>query len=243
MKIKIINPNTTQAMTDSVYNSAVMYARKDTEIVAVSSNNGPESIENYYDQFVSVIGLIDELKNGSKEKFDAYIIAAACDPGLYAAREILDEPVIGIGEAAMHMASLVSAKFSVITVWPRIVPLIEKAVDQSGLKEKCASVCSINVSVLDTENNPKLTEEELYKISKHAIEYDGAESICLGCAGMTKFAEELEAKLGIPVFDGVVAAVKLAESLVDMKKFNSKLLTFKKPAKKYYKGAVKFLEP
>jgi len=243
MRIKIINPNTTKTMTDSIYMAAISCARSDTEIVAVSSNNGPESIENFYDQHVSVIGLMEEIHNGIDENIDAYIIAAACDPGLYVAREMVDAPVIGIGEAAMHMASLVSAKFSIVTVLPRIVPLIEKAVEQSGLSSKCASIRSINVCVLDTENNPLLTETELYKSCQQALEYDGAEAICLGCSGMTKFAEELENKLGVPVFDGVIAAVKLAESLVEMKKHNSKLLTFKNPTKKEYAGYVKGLEP
>jgi allantoin racemase len=243
MRIKIINPNTTKAMTDSIYNAAVMCARPDTEIVAVNPKDGPVSIENFHDQYTSVFGLMEEMHKGVQENFDAFIVAAACDPGLYAAREIADAPVIGIGEASMYMASLVASKFSVVTVRPRIVPLIEKAVQQSGLSDKCISIRSINVSVLDTENNPGLTEQELLSESKKAIECDGAEAICLGCSGMVKFAQELEDKLGVPVFDGVVAAVKLAEALVDMRKKTSKLYTFKYPEKKEYKGIAEKLTP
>lgn len=76
MKIKIINPNTTQAMTDSIYRTAVKYAREDTEIVAVSPESGPVSIENFHDQYISVVGLIGEMHKGVKEGFDAYIVAA-----------------------------------------------------------------------------------------------------------------------------------------------------------------------
>ena len=134
----------------------------------------------------------------------------------------------------MYLASLVSGKFSVITVAPRILPLINKAVDESGLRSKCASVRSINVSVLDTEHSQEKTERELLKESKEAIEFDGAEAICLGCSGMTNFAEVLENKLGVPVFDGVVSAVKLAEALVDMNKHTSKIQTYAYTAKKEY---------
>ena len=178
------------------------------------------------------MGIIEEMGKDKNNDFDAYIIAAACDPGLSVAREVTDSPVIGIGEASMHLASLVAAKFSVITVLPRIIPLIEKAVKESGLSEKCVSIRSINVSVLDTENAQEDTERKLFAECKKAIEEDGAEAICLGCSGMTNFAEKLEKKLNIPVFDGVVSAVKLAEALVDMGKHTSKVLTFKDPNRK-----------
>lgn len=143
----------------------------------------------------------------------------------------------------MHLASLVAAKFSVITVLPRILPLIEKAVIESGLKEKCASVRSIDVSVLDTENAQDKTERELYEECKKAIKEDGAEAICLGCSGMTNFAEKLEEKLGVPIFDGIVSAIKLAEALVDMKKHTSKVATYKYPSKKEYRGSFEKLTP
>lgn len=242
MKIKIINPNTSEAMTKSIHRSAIQYSRPDTEICTVSVKSGPISIENFHDQFASIIGVIEEIR-ADKYGYDAFIVAAACDPGLAAAREIVRVPVIGIGEAAIHLASLVAAKFTVVTVFPRIVPLIEKAVEQSGLLGKCSSVRSISACVLDTENNPELVERELMEISLKALECDKAEAICLGCSGMTKFAEQLEQKLGVPVFDGVVSAVKLAESLVDIGKTTSKRLTYQYPSAKKYCGIAESFEP
>ena len=126
---------------------------------------------------------------------------------------------------------------------PRIVPLIQRAVDQSGLSSKCVSVRSINACVLDTEFDPKRMEEELKAACQAAIAEDGAEAICLGCSGMTRFTEYLEKELGVPVLDGVVAAVKLAEALVDMGKTTSKVLTYQTPSAKPYSGTVKPLEP
>lgn len=48
MKIKIINPNTTQAMTDGIREAALTVARSDTEIICVSPEKGPVSIENHH---------------------------------------------------------------------------------------------------------------------------------------------------------------------------------------------------
>ena len=87
-------------MTEKIAESARLYARADTEILAATVESGPASSENAHDQFASVIGLMEEVKKSKEEPIDAYVIAAACDPGLTAVREMVDVPVIGIGEAA-----------------------------------------------------------------------------------------------------------------------------------------------
>lgn len=242
MKIKVINPNTSLEMTESIFKAARDCARSDTEIVAVSPERGPISIENFHDQLWAIPGLLEEIHKGIKENYDAFIIAAACDPGINPAREISPVPVVGIGEASLYLAALVAAKFSIVTVMKRIVPLIEEVPKRSGFTERCASIRSTNLTVLDTEHDPGRVIEELTNESKKAILEDGAEAICLGCSGMVKYVDELERELGVPVFDGVVSAVKLAEALGDLKKKTSKVLTYQTPVKKLYKGLPAMLQ-
>lgn len=101
MKIKIINPNTTQSMTDSIYSMAARYADPGTEIIVVSPKTGPDSIECYVDEYLAVPGVIQEVIKGDREEgADAFIIACFGDPGLAAAREVTDKPVLGICESA-----------------------------------------------------------------------------------------------------------------------------------------------
>ena len=236
MRIKVINPNTTQSMTDKIYDAATSVARPDTEIVAVSPKNGPASIDNFHDQFATLTGLMEEVHKGVKEGFDGFIVAAACDPGLYAARQIASVPVVGIGEASMYMANMVAANFSIVTVIKTITPLLWEVVERSGMKDKCVSIRSTNMNILDYEHDPERGLQELTEESRKAVSEDGAETICLGSAGMVKFAKGLEKELGVPVFDGVTAAVKLMEGLVDLGKKTSKMSTYKYPEKKEYKG-------
>ncbi len=47
-----------------------------------------------------------------------------------------------------------------------------------------------------------------------AIEDDAAEAIVLGCAGLTDLVGPLTDALGVPVIDGVLAAVTMAEGLL-----------------------------
>ena len=50
MRIKVINPNTTLEMTAGIGDAARSVARPGTEIIDVSPEFGPTSIESYYDE-------------------------------------------------------------------------------------------------------------------------------------------------------------------------------------------------
>jgi allantoin racemase len=115
MRIRIINPNTTVSMTETIAAAARAVAAQSTEIVAVTSLSGAVSIESHYDEALSIVGLVDEIREGEAEETDAYIIACFGDPGLLAAREVATGPVLGIAEAAMHAASFIATGFSIVT--------------------------------------------------------------------------------------------------------------------------------
>ncbi|MBZ5202022.1 aspartate/glutamate racemase family protein [Planomicrobium chinense] len=238
MKIKVINPNTTLEMTSSIEHAAKHMARPDTEIIAVSPKMGPISIESYYDEYLSIPGVLEEIKAGEEEGVDAFVIACWGDPGLHAARELTDKPVIGIAEASLYLASMLGARFSVVTVLPRIKTMLEELVDSYGMSKKVVNIRTTPLCVIDFENDPVRGMEMLRQEGRRAIEEDDAEAILLGCAGMAEFADKLEEEFGVPVIDGVVAAVKFAESVVDLGKKTSKLKTYKYPEKKEYTGLL-----
>ena len=109
MKIKLINPNTTLEMTESIRLVAEKYKAAGTEIIAVSPQTGPDSIETFMDDYLAVPGVLKEIIDGDrKEHADAYVIACFGDPGLKAAREVTTKPVIGIAEAAILISELIA---------------------------------------------------------------------------------------------------------------------------------------
>ncbi len=236
MKIKVINPNTTWGMTQAIELSAEKAARKGTEISAVSPEKGPVSIESYYDEQLAIVGMLEEVLKGEKKKFDAYIIACFGDPGLYAAREIVNVPVIGIAEAAMFTACMLAPKFSVLTVLARSQQVTEELIRKYGLWERCASLRTTGLTVLDFEEDPKVGEAALKEAARYAVTEDGAEALLLGCAGMAGLEKAIEEEVFVPVVDGVAAGVKMAESLHDMGLKTSKKKTFAKPEKKEIVG-------
>jgi len=231
MRILVINANTTDAMTDDISAAASRYARPGTEIEAVSPAWGPRSIEGHYEEELAAVATLEVVRERAAE-FDGVVIACYGDPGLFAAREISPVPVVGIAEASMLMACMVAHRFSIVTVLARIKPMLDDMVRMHGLEQRCASIRTTELTVLDCERDPRAATREIVAAARLAIAEDGAEAICLGCAGMGPLDKAVEAEVGVPVLDGVACAVKLVEGLVDYGLSTSRVAAYKEPEPK-----------
>ena len=214
MRIVVVNPNTTASMTDKIGAAARAAASAGTAIVATQPDRGPASIEGYYDGALAVPGLLAKL--AEQADADAFVIACFDDTGLDAARCVTTAPVIGIGEAAFHVASLVAHRFSVITTLSRSVPGIEDNLRRYGLLARCARVRATDVPVLDLEDPASGARARVSAEIANALAADGADAIVLGCGGMADLAAALSAEHDVTVIEGVAAAVRLAEALVGL---------------------------
>ncbi|MEQ9330756.1 aspartate/glutamate racemase family protein [Thalassobaculum sp.] len=241
MKIVVVNPNTTAAMTEGIGRAARAVAAAGTEIVAVNPAYGPASIEGWYDEVFSVPGLLAEI--AAHPEADGYVVACFDDPGLDAARSVTDRPVIGIGEAGYHVASLVSGRFGVITTLARSIGALETNLLKYGLDRRCCGVRAVDLPVLALHDDPELTRARLGAGIEAAKAEDRAEAIVLGCAGMAELAADLTAAHGLPVIDGVAAAVKLIEGLVGLGVRNSRIGGYSPPLAKPYAGAFARFAP
>lgn len=212
MQLLIINPNTTQSMTAKIADAANSVALSDTTITAVNPAAGPASIQGYYDEAACMPGILDLVKQ--HQGMDAIVLACFDDTGLDAVRCMTDSPVLGIGEAAYHAASVLSNRFSVVTTLARSVPALEHNLMKYGLAARCCGVRSSEVPVLDLEKPGSDARDQISKEIRLALNEDKAEAIVLGCAGMADLAKSLASEHGVPVLDGVVCAVSWAESLV-----------------------------
>lgn len=214
MDIFLINPNSTASMTETIRRSAALRAAPGTRLIAATGRGTPRSIEGHHDEALAVPDMLRAIKEAEAAGARATVIACFDDPGLKAAREVAAGPVIGIAQAGIQVASTLAARFSIITTLPRSIPIIEDLVHDYGAERKCRRVRSVNLPVLALEDRPNEAYSLLLTEIRRAAEEDGAEAILLGCAGMAEMCEKLQSETGMPVIDGVVAAVKLAEALV-----------------------------
>ncbi len=242
MKIRVINPNTSATMTRTIEAAARAAAADGTRIEAVTSSTGPVSIEGYYDEALSLPGLLKEIHQGESGLADAHVIACFDDTGLDACRQIASAPVLGIGEAAFHAAALVAGRFTVVTTLSRSISALEYNLLKYGFDRR-ARVRAAEVPVLELENEHSNARQLIDAEIAAALKDDRAEAIVLGCAGMANLARELSTAHGCPVIDGVGAAIKLAEMLVTLGHRTSRLGGYQRGAPKALTGPIKDLMP
>lgn len=239
MKIQLINPNTSVAMTATMSADARRVARASTEVIAITNQAGPASIEGHYDEALSVPGLLQAIRNGELAGAQGHIIACFGDPGLLAAREIARQPVIGIAEAAMHVATWVATGFSIITTLSRTKVIARHLVERYGFEQQCRNIHSVDIPVLALDENPEVLAHIMREACIRALELDESGAIVLGCAGMSHLAMGLQEELGVPVIDGVSAAIKVVELLGELNLSTSKRGDLDYPLNKPYKGFLK----
>ena len=243
MKIRVINPNTSAAMTATIGRSAAAVAAPGTVIEAVQPSFGAPSIEGHHDDVWAAAGVSEQVRAGEAAGAKAHIIACFGDPGLHAARELASGPVIGIAHAAFQAASLVSTGFSVVTTLARTCVIARHLVLQYGFERLCLGIHATDIAVLELDNPNSQAFERIADCAQRALERDRSGSIVLGCAGMAELCARLQQRLGVPVIDGVSVAVKFAESLVTLGLGTSKLGDYAAPLSKRYSGMAAPFSP
>lgn len=226
MRILVLNPNTSAAMTAEIAAAARSAARPDAEIICMSPHFGSAAIDSSAESYLSAVGVMDlvaRLTGAGDFDFDAVVLAGFGEHGRDALAEMLTVPVFDIAECAAHVAHLIGRRFSVITTLARSIPPIEDRLLLAGLNAHCASVRACGLS---TAGDPAGAVQAIVDEAARAISEDGADVICLGCAGMAGVTAAISAKLGVPAVDGVSAAVALAQAVVGLGLSTSKTGVF-----------------
>lgn len=232
MRLHVINPNSTQSMTDKIGACARSVASPGTEIFATNPAIAPASIEGQYDEAMSVAGLLAEVRKGEEAGADGFVIACFDDVGLGACREIATGPVLGICEAAMHAASMIATSFTVVTTLHRSVPLIEDLAVRYGMERRCRRVRAADIPVLALEEPGGSARLRVRDEVTRAVREDRCEAVILGCAGMADLTAWLTKETGVPVIDGVAVAVRMVEALVGAGLSTSKVGAYARPLAK-----------
>jgi len=214
--ILVINPNTTVSMTEKIGQAARAAASPATRITAVNPADGPSAIEGAADGEAALPGLFDLFTRSLEQDptIGAVLIACFDDTGLWELKARSAVPVIGIGEAAYHVASVAASKFSVVTTLPVSVPVLEDNLVRTGLSSRCSRIRAARVPVLELEDPNSDARHRIEREIETALREDEIGAIALGCAGMADLAGKLTERYKVPVIDGVASAVKLAESLI-----------------------------
>ena len=204
--IRVINPNSNQAVTNGLSDALTPFAITDrVEIACETLEDGPFGIESQRDVESVVLPLVARMK---QRPADAFVIACYSDPGLTLARAEIAAPVFGIQESAMAVALTRGERFGVIAIADASIPRHLRAIRTMGVGSRLAAERALNLTVAESATDDVF--DRLADTGRALLSEDKADVLILGCAGMARHRVRLEAELGCPVIDPAQAAVTLA---------------------------------
>ena len=240
--IRVVTPITTKGFRKE--SDFAEIGQGDFKVSHSQIDIGPASIETEFDEAMCQPDTILKIVDAENEGSDAVVIDCMGDPGLKGARECVSIPVIGPCETAMHYASMLGHKFTVLTVLDRTKPLIENLSKIYGVSSKCTPAVSVDIPVLELENDLNYTLTKMTEKSIETIKNHNTDVIIFGCTGMLGCAEALYSNLkkngfDVPVIDPIPLAVNTAYVCAKLKLAQSKKCYPQPPEK----GMVGFNKP
>jgi allantoin racemase len=240
VKILLLNPNTTSEVTDLLYAAGHRAASPGTELVAMTAQRGVPYIATRAEAQIGgaiALEMLAEAGNG----FDAAIIAAFGDPGLFGARELFSFPIVGLAEAAMLTACMVGQRFSIVTFSPTLAPWYNECVVMHGLETRCTGIRALDESFQSISGVQAEKEEVLVRLANLAVEQDDADVVILSGAPLAGLADKVKDRIPVPVIDPIAAAVRQAETLAVLKLRKAAAGSFRRPDPKPTTGLAESL--
>ncbi|MCC6534691.1 MAG: racemase [Burkholderiales bacterium] len=204
-------------------------ARSDTEIVMHGMRAGTyeteypgTDIRHHVIQHLHSSQFIAGALAAERTGFDAYAIMSIPDVGLTEARALVDIPVVGYGESAMLTACALGAKFGILTFIDDLPELIADNVARYGLQARCAASRPAGFSFHDVlagfaRPAPLI---ERFMVAARALIGEGADVIIPGEAPLNVLlaSNNVNRVDDCPVIDAIGATIKMAETLVDLRR-------------------------
>lgn len=209
MTIFVINPNSSQHVTDGI-NRAVdpMRAVSPVPIEARTLTQGPPGIETQAHVDGVIAPMLIHCAKLEKQA-SAFVVACYSDPGLAALREQSRHPVLGIAEASILTAMTLGQRFGIISILSKSIPRHMRYLGAMGVMDRLAGDQPLELGVLELADETR-TFERLKAVGASLRDTSMADVLILGCAGMTAFRRDLENHLGVPVVEPCQAATAMA---------------------------------
>ncbi|MFK7837538.1 MAG: aspartate/glutamate racemase family protein [Sulfitobacter sp.] len=212
MCILLINPNTTQSMTEAMTTVARQIAGQQAEIVPVTAHTGFPYISSRAEAQIAGAAVLDTIA-GHQGDVDAVIIAAFGDPGLTAARELFDLPVVGMAGAAVMSAALLGERFGIVTFSPYMARWYADCVHQTGLGDRFTGVRCPATAPDTLDHVATALRQDLIDLTRDATTHDGADVVIMGGAPLAGLASVIAQDAPGILVDPIAAATVQAMAL------------------------------
>jgi allantoin racemase len=235
MRIILLNPNTSESVTELLTAAGRKAAAPGTELVPLTAPKGVPYIATRAEaQIGGAVAL--EMLAEHHQNADAAIIAAFGDPGLFGARELFDIPVIGMAEAALLTACMLGGRFALVTFARALGPWYNDCVEMHRLTHRSAGVRLLDQPFREISSVQDEKEDLLVELANEAVRVDNADVVILAGAPLAGLADRVKHRIDVPVVDPMSAAVIQAEALVRLSPRKAVAGSFRRPDPKVTTG-------
>lgn len=223
IKVLFVNPNSTQAMTDGCLKMIAGHVAPDTVVYGYTAPMGkaPSVIEGHLDGIQSAIAVMEDAYEIIKQ-VDCVLVGCFSDhPLIKAVREEFDDVLcMGIVEAAVYSSRIIGSKFGVLASIYKSQLRDEETIAGLGMSEFCVGLLSSGIKTVS--DLVKVEESELHRMMSETaltlVEKYHADTIVLGCAGMSDLKAAVSASLqkhghDVPIVDGTVCGINIISAV------------------------------
>lgn len=228
-KILVVNPNTNPKNTKVIEDAIKPHIPKEFQVDVVNPEKGPIGLESYYHNYLASVEVHKVIVDAEKNGYNGVVIACYGDPGIEAAKELVNIPVVGITEASYALARMLATKFLVVVSAETAVPRQIRYIKSLGIPDFQYAVRPIGLTVLGVMSDRMSAKDLIAENCKIALKETGSELIVMGCSGFSGLRADLEDQLQVPIIDPVVAGVHICTTLIRMGLAQSKVSTYKTP--------------
>ena len=213
LPILMLNPNSSVEVTDRIaWAARDAWQGSDPAVEAMTLAQGPPGIVSQQ-HIDDVTQLVAAFVRDHESAASAFIVACFSDPGMFAAREVTQKPVIGIGEAGIAEALSLGKRVGVVAISSAAKERHFRYYERLGLMGAICGERAIDLTPLQS-GDETLAFGRIVAAAEALRDQDGADVIVLGCAGMAQLRPKIQAAVKLPVVDPCAAAVRLAVAVV-----------------------------
>lgn len=196
--------------------------RPDTEIQLHGIQVMVRDVENWRGLgYFQNVQTLNNMRLAEEQGYDAFVIGCTLDVGLYEGRSLLDMPVIGISEAAYHLAMTMGRQFAVVTSSSAFCEVYGEQVVRYGVDRRYLPgpyiVEASEEEIATSLGQPGPLLDKFIATAQRAVR-DGASVIVPGPAFLSTLAHRagITSIEGAPVLDTIAVAAKTAEMQIDL---------------------------
>ncbi len=241
-KINFINPFGTDLYDPIIQKTLNHYCSEGTELVITHLDGCPTDPDYFYPKHLTESALLEAVMRSEEEGFDAAISGCCYDPGVRVARELVDIPVIGPMEASLQMAGYFGHSIAIVTDHRKACEYMRDYAIVLGLDKNIRGFEVIDWFIRDMINDTDAVARDVISVTQEVIEKTGAEAIILNCTIIAACYQNYLIAGGtpaaVPIINPNLMALKMAESLADLRKANAYQISragyYQKPREAFY---------